>query len=85
MLLSVRGQKMALLVFTEGVACTVAAKVKEPFVLLAKIELKKCAVRKIKNPEGSAMSLGLLVVRLKYGLFIGHLSQWFAFVMLFNF
>jgi hypothetical protein len=43
-----------------------------------KIELKKCAVGKIKNTEGSAMSVGLLVVRLKYGLYVVHLSKWFV-------
>ena len=25
------------------------------------------------------MSVGLLVVRLKYGLYVGHLSKWFTF------
>jgi hypothetical protein len=50
-----------------------------------KIELKKCAVGKIKNTEGAAMSVGLLVVRLKYGLYVGHLSKWFVFVNSFNF
>jgi hypothetical protein len=44
-----------------------------------KIELKKCAVGKIKNTEGSAMSVGLLVVRLQYGLYVVHLSKWFTF------
>ncbi|HRP54035.1 MAG TPA: hypothetical protein PLI97_11090, partial [Fluviicola sp.] len=38
------------------------------------------AVGKIKNTEGSAMSVGLLVVRLKYGLYVGHLSKWFTFL-----
>ena len=33
---------------------------------------------KIKNTEGSAMSVGLLVVRLKFGLYVGQLSKWFA-------
>ena len=47
-----------------------------------KIELKKCEVGKIKNTEGSAMSVGLLVVRLQYGLYVGHLSK---FVTLFLF
>jgi hypothetical protein len=47
-----------------------------------KIELKKCAVGKIKNTEGSAMSVGLLVVRLQYGLYVFHLSK---FVTLFLF
>jgi len=31
-------------------------------VRLAKIELKKCAVGKIKNTEGSAMSVGSVAV-----------------------
>ena len=50
-----------------------------------KIELKKCAVGKIKNTEGSAMSVGLLVVRLKYGLYVVHLSKWLVVVNSFNF
>jgi hypothetical protein len=33
------------------------AKPNVPFVLLAKIELKKCAMGKIKNTEGSVYSL----------------------------
>ena len=61
------------------------AKPNVPFVRLAKIELKKCAVGKIKNTEGSAMSVGLLVVLLKYGLYVGHLSKWFVFVLMFKF
>ena len=31
------------------------------------------------------MSVGLLVVRLKYGLYVGHLSKWFVFVNSFMF
>jgi hypothetical protein len=50
-----------------------------------KIELKKCAVGQIKNTEGSAMSVGLLVVCLQYGLYVVHLSKWFVFVLLFKF
>jgi hypothetical protein len=42
-------------------------------------------VGKIKNTEGSAMSVGLLAVRLKYGLYVGHLSKWFVFVNSFMF
>ncbi|NDB34984.1 MAG: hypothetical protein EB023_06485 [Flavobacteriia bacterium] len=38
-------------------------------------ELKKCAVEKIKNTEGSAMSVGSVAVQLKYGLYVGHLSK----------
>jgi hypothetical protein len=37
-------------------------------------------VGKIKNTEGSAMSVGLLVVRLQYGLYVGHLSKWITFI-----
>lgn len=29
--------------------------------------------------------VGLLVVRLKYGLYVGHLSKWFVVVLMFNF
>jgi hypothetical protein len=42
------------------------AKPNVPFAGRHKIELKKCAVGKIKNIEGSAMSVGLPVVRLLY-------------------
>jgi hypothetical protein len=66
--------------FAEVSALCVGAKANVPFVRLAKIELKKCAVGKIKNTKGSAMSVGLLVVPLKYGLYVGHLSKWFVFV-----
>ena len=46
----------------------------------SKIELKKCAVGKIKNTEGSAMSVGLLAVRLLYRFYVlVHLSKWFTF------
>jgi len=34
--------------------------------------------------EGSAMCVGLRVVRLKYGLYIAHLSKWFGLVLMFN-
>jgi len=41
-----------------------------------KLNLKKCAVGKIKNTEGSAMSVGLVAVQLQYGLYVfGHLSK----------
>jgi len=48
----VRGQKMALWLFACGLACAVVAKANVPFVRWLKIELKKCAVGKIKNTEG---------------------------------
>jgi hypothetical protein len=40
-------------------------------------------VGKIKNTEGSAMSVGSVTVQLKYGLYVGHLSKWFVFVFKF--
>ena len=62
--------------FAEALALCVGAKANVPNVRPAKIELKKCAVGKIKNTEGSAMTVGLLVVRLKYGLYVVvHLSK----------
>jgi len=57
------------------------AKPNVPLVRWLKLNLKKCAVGKIKNTEGSAMSVGLLAVRLRYGLYVfGQLSKWFVFV-----
>jgi hypothetical protein len=32
-------------------------------------------VGKIKNTEGSAMSVGSVAVQLQYGLYVGHLSK----------
>jgi len=70
---------LALLVLrTVGFECR--AKPNVPNAGWLKIVFKKCAVGKIKNTEGSAMSVGLLVVRLIYGLYVfGHLSKWFTF------
>ncbi len=31
------------------------------------------------------MSVGLLAVQLKYDLYVGHLSKWFVFVLMFKF
>jgi len=42
-----------------------------------KIEFKKSAVEKIKNTEGSTMSVGLLAVYCQYGLYVfGHRSKY---------
>jgi hypothetical protein len=49
-----------------------------------KLFLKNAGGKKIKN-TGSAMSVGLLVVRLKYGLYVVQLSKWFVLVLMFNF
>ncbi len=64
------------LAFACGLACAVGAKANVPFVRWHKIELKKCAVGKIKNTEGLAMSVGLLVVCYEYRfLFFCNLSK----------
>jgi hypothetical protein len=82
----VRWQKMALLVLRRVGPDSYRDVGKNPMCHLCggnKIELKKCAVGKIKNTEGSAMSVGLLVVRLLYCFYVfGHLSKWFAFLFL---
>jgi hypothetical protein len=74
----------ALWLLPEGLACAVGAIANVPFAGRHKIELKKCAVGKIKNTEGSAMSVGLLVVLLIYGLYVGHLSKWFTICLSFG-
>jgi hypothetical protein len=80
----VRGQKMALLVLRSvGYVCR--GKTKCAICGSAiKLVLKNVRWKKIKN-TGLAMSVGLLVVRLKYGLYVGHLSKWFVLVLMFNF
>jgi hypothetical protein len=75
----VRWQKRLFGFCLKGFACAVGAKANVPFAGRHKIELKKCAMGKIKSTEGSAMSVGLLVARLKYDLYVGHLSKWFTF------
>jgi hypothetical protein len=72
--LSVRWQKMALLVLRRVGLCVGQNQMCHMCGWL-KIELKKCAVGKIKNTEGSAMSVGSVAVQLKYGLYVGHLSK----------
>jgi hypothetical protein len=65
---------MALLVLRR-VGFVYRAKPNVPFVGWLKLFLKKCGGKKIKN-IGSAMSVGLLVVQLQYGLYVvGHLSM----------
>jgi len=71
----VREQKMALLVLRRVGLCVGQNQMCHLCGWL-KIELKKCAVGKIKNTEGSAMSVGSVAVQLKYGLYVvGHLSK----------
>jgi hypothetical protein len=67
---------MALLILPSGSACAFGAKANVPFVGWHKIELKKVRWKKIKNTEGSAMSVGLLSAYLQYGLCVfGHQSK----------
>ena len=69
------GKKMALLVLRRVGLCVGQNQMCHLCGWL-KIELKKCAVGKIKNTEGSAMSVGSVAVQLQYGLyFVGHLSK----------
>jgi len=55
-----------------GIACEVAAKAKVPFADRHEIELKIISGGKIKNTEALTKSLGLLIVRLIYVLYVGH-------------
>ena len=67
--------------------CAVGARSNVPFVRW-QIELKKCAVGKIKNTEGSvpiAFGIGLLVVRFLYSFYVCvHLPKWFTFFLVFS-
>ena len=65
-------------------ACVVGRLVRlanVPFAGGLKLFLKMCVWKKIKN-IGSAMSFGLLVVRLLYRFYVRvHLSKWFTFFL----
>jgi len=61
------------------------AKPNVPLAGWLKLFLKNAGGKKIKNTEGSAMSVGLLAVRFQYSLYVVHLSKWFVFVLMFNF
>jgi len=50
-------------------------------VRLEKKELKKSAVGKIKNTEVSGGSVGLLIVHLQYGQYLGYQLSMFAIVL----
>ncbi len=49
-----------------------------------KLNLKKCAVGKIKNTEGSAMSVGSVAVQLQYGLYVVAYLSKLAFHFMFK-
>lgn len=78
-----RWQETALLALLEG-RLVGGAKPNVPLAGWLKLFLKNAGGKKIKNTE-SAMSVGLLVVRLKYGLYVVQLSKWFVLVLMFNF
>lgn len=61
--------------FAEGSALCIGAKSNVPFVRLAKIVLKKCAVGK-KKKHWVGMSVGFLVLSIFH---FSVLSQWFTF------
>jgi len=74
----VRGQKSGSFGFAKG-WLVVGAKPNVPLAGGLKLFLKNAGGKKIKK-IGSAMSNGLLVVRLKYFFYVfGHLSKWFTF------
>jgi len=75
----VRWLKNGSLAFAEGLALWVEAKANVPMRGGRKLFLKNVGGKKIKN-KGSAMSVGLLVVRLLYRFYVCvHLSKWFTF------
>jgi hypothetical protein len=56
------------------------AKPNVPLAGWLKLLLKKCGGKKNKKHR-----VGLLAVPLQYGLYVGHLSKWFVFVLMFKF
>jgi hypothetical protein len=61
-------KNLALLILHCVLDCAVGAKANVPNVGCRKIELKKCAVEKIKNTEALEMSVCLVVVPLQIKL-----------------
>jgi hypothetical protein len=49
-----------------------------------KLFLKKCGGEKNKKLR-VGLSVGLLAVPFEYGLYVGNLSKWFVFVLMFKF
>jgi len=49
-----------------------------------KLFLKKCGGKKNKKHR-VGLSVGLLAVPLEYVRYVGHLSKWFVFVLMFKF
>jgi hypothetical protein len=74
----VGGQKVALLVL-RNVGLSVGQNQMCHLCGWLKLFLKKCGGKKNKKLR-VGLSVGLLVARLKYGLYVGHLSKWFVSV-----
>jgi hypothetical protein len=66
---------VALLVLPKGWLCVSWQKQMCHLCGWLKLILKKCAVGKIENTEGSAVSVGSVAVLLKYGLYVGQVSK----------
>ena len=80
----VRWQKMALLVLRRVGLCVGQNQMCHLCGWL-KLFLKKCGGKKNKKHR-VGLSVGLLAVELKYGLYVfGHLSKWFVFILMFIF
>ncbi len=78
-----RWKKMALLVL-RSVGLSVGAKPNVPMCGWLKLFFKKMRRKKNKKLR-VGFSVGLLVALLKYGLYVGQLSKWFVFVLMFKF
>ena len=82
--MSVRRQKSGSFGFAKGRLCVLGQSQMCHLRSGLKLFLKKAGGEKIKN-IGSAMSIGLLVVRSYYRFYVfGHLSKWFTFLSFFS-
>jgi hypothetical protein len=79
----VRWQKMALLVLRRVGLCIGQNQMCHLCGWL-KLFLKKCGGKKNKKHR-VGLSVGLLAVPFEYVRYVGHLSKWFVFVLMFKF
>jgi len=75
---------MALLLLPKGRLCVSGQKQMCHLCGWLKLFLKKCGGKKNKKLR-VGLSVGLLAVPLEYGLYVGHLSKWFVFALMFKF
>jgi hypothetical protein len=83
LLVPVRWQKSGSFGFAKGRLCEEGQSQMCHLRAGLKLFLKNAGGKKIKNTR-SAMSVGLHVVRLKYGLYVVQLSKWFVLELMFN-